>query len=158
LSLRERLNDEMKAAMKARDQGRTAAVRLIRAAIQEKDNALTGDAAAKGIGDDEILSVLAKMLKQREESAKVYAEAGRTDLETQERAEIAVIREFMPQQLSEAETRAAVAKLVGELGASSMKDMGRVMAALKERHSGAMDFAKAGAVVKEMLSKSPPSP
>jgi uncharacterized protein len=153
LSLRERLNDEMKTAMKARDQGRTAAVRLIRAAIQEKDNALTGDAAAKGIGDDEILSVLAKMLKQREESAKVYADAGRTDLETQERAEIAVIREFMPQQLSEAETRAEVAKLVGELGASSMKDMGRVMAALKEHHSGAMDFAKAGAVVKEMLSQ-----
>ena len=152
VSLRDRLNDEMKSAMKARDQGRTAAVRLIRAAIQEKDNALTGDAAAKGIGDDEILSVLAKMLKQREESAKVYAEAGRTDLETQERAEIAVIREFMPQQLSEAETRAEVAKLVGELGASSMKDMGRVMAALKERHSGAMDFARAGAVVKEMLS------
>jgi uncharacterized protein YqeY len=152
MSLRERINDEMKVAMKARDQGRTAAVRLIRAAIQEKDNALVGDAAAKGIGDDEILTLLAKMLKQREESAKVYADAGRTDLEATERAEIAVIREFMPQQLSEAETREAVAKLVGELGAGSMKDMGRVMAALKERHAGAMDFARAGALVKEMLT------
>jgi hypothetical protein len=152
MDLRSRINDELKSAMKARDQARTGALRLIRASVQEKDNALTGEAAAKGISDDEILSLLAKMLKQREESATVYAGAGRTDLEMQERAEIAVIREFMPQQLGEAETRAEVAKLVGEMGASSMKDMGRVMAALKERHSGAMDFAKAGAVVKELLS------
>ena len=153
MSLRERINDELKSAMKARDQRRTSALRLIRAAIQEKDNALTGEAAAKGISDEEILSVLTKMVKQREESASVYAGAGRTDLEAVEREEIKVIREFLPQQLGPEETRAAVAKLVGELGASSMKDMGRLMAALRERYSGAMDFGKAGAVVKELLSK-----
>ena len=150
MGLRERITAEMKTAMKARDATRLSALRLILAGIQEKDNAQKTGVA--GIGDDEILSLLAKMIKQREESASVYAQAGRTDLETIERGEIAVIREFMPRQLSEAETRAEVVKTVGELGAGSMKDMGRVMAALKERHSGAMDFAKAGAIVKELLT------
>jgi uncharacterized protein YqeY len=151
MSLRERINDEMKAAMKARDAARTSALRLIRAAIQEKENALK--AGAPPLTEDDVLAVLSKMLKQREESASVYAQAGRTDLESTERGEIAVIREFMPKQMSDDEARAAVAAVVSELGAASMKDMGRVMAALKERHAGAMDFARAGAVVKEMLSK-----
>jgi uncharacterized protein YqeY len=149
--LRDRINDEMKAAMKARDAARTAALRLIRASIQEKENALK--AGAPPLTDDDVVAVLSRMLKQREESASIYAQAGRTDLESTERAEIAVIREFMPKQMSDDEARAAVAAVVSELGASSMKDMGRVMAALKERHAGAMDFARAGAVVKEMLSK-----
>ena len=152
MALRRQIEDAVKTAMKARDSARLSALRLIRAAIQERDNALTGEAAGKGISDDEILSLLAKQLKQREESATVYANAGRTDLEAVEKSEMAVIREFMPKQLSEDETRAEVKKVAAELGAASLKDMGKVMGALKERHAGAMDFARAGAIAKELLS------
>ena len=150
MTLRERIKGELTTAMKARDTARVSALRLINAAIQEKENALK--AGAPALTDDDVLGVMGKMLKQREESASVYQQAGRTDLESIERGEIAVIREFMPKQMSDDEARAAVAKVVADLGASSMKDMGKVMGVLKERHAGAMDFAKAGAMVKEALS------
>lgn len=154
MSLRKRIQEDVHAAMKARDAARVSALRLINAEIQAKENTLK--AGAPPLTDDDVLGVMMKMLKQREESAGIYANAGRTDLESVERAEIAVIREFMPKQMSDDDARAAVAKVVADLGASSMKDMGKVMGALKERHAGAMDFTKANVIVKELLSSPKP--
>jgi uncharacterized protein YqeY len=104
------------------------------------------------LGDDEILSLLAKMIKQREESATVYDQGGRPELAENERAEIVIIREFMPKQMDEADAKAAIAAVVAELGATSVKDMGKVMGALKERYAGQMDFGKASGQVKEALT------
>jgi uncharacterized protein YqeY len=148
MGLRQQLTEAMKAALKAKETSRLSAIRLILAAIQERDVA----ARTQDISDDEIVGVLAKMVKQREESATTYEGAGRPELAAKERDEIAVIREFQPKQMGADEAKVAVQKLVSELGASSIKDMGKVMAALKERYAGQMDFGKASAMVKEALT------
>lgn len=150
-TLRERLVEELKAAMKAGDKPRVSAVRLIQAALKDKDIESRG--AGRGqASDDEILAVMQKMIKQRQESAAIYAANARPDLAETENGEIAVISSFLPSQLSEAEVAAAIAEAVRETGAASMKDMGKVVAALKARHAGQMDFAKASALVKAALS------
>ena len=152
MTLRDRLNETLKEAMKARDQKRVSTVRLVLAALKERDIANRTEESRVGISDDEILSLLAKMIKQREESAETYDKGGRPELAAGEREEIAIIREYMPKQMNEVEVREAVAKSIAETGAASMKDMGRVMAALKERYAGQMDFGKAGGIVKDLLA------
>jgi uncharacterized protein YqeY len=152
MGLREQLNDSLKEAMKAKDQKRTGTLRLILAGLKDRDIANRSEASREGIADDEILSLLAKMIKQREESAAAFDSGGRPELAANEREEIEIIRGFMPKQMSAEETKAAIAKAVAETGASAMKDMGKVMAVLKERYAGQMDFSKASAAVKDTLS------
>jgi len=137
--------------MKAKDARRLSTVRLMLDAVQKQDIATRSD-----ISDDDVLTVLGRMIKQREESAATYDTGGRPELAQAERDEIVVIREFMPKQMSDDESRAAVKDAIASAGAASMKDMGKVMATLKERHAGQMDFAKASALVKELLT--PPKP
>ena len=149
--LRERLNDELKAAMKAREQHRVSTLRLILAAIKDRDVAARGDGNAEGIGEDEILQLLTKMVRQRRESIKLYEEGGRIDLAEREAEEITIIEGFMPRQLDDAEVDKAVREAIGETGATGLKDMGRTMALLKERFAGRMDFGKASAIVKGEL-------
>ncbi|NNH56022.1 GatB/YqeY domain-containing protein [Rhizobium laguerreae] len=149
--LRDQLATQLKEAMKAKNAERLSTVRLIQAAVKDRD------IANRGIGkeqasDDEILQILAKMVKQRDESAKIYEENSRPELAAKERAEITVIQDFMPKQLSDSEVRANVSAIIAEMGAAGAKDMGKVMAALKERYAGQMDFAKASATVKELLN------
>ncbi|HEX3943371.1 MAG TPA: GatB/YqeY domain-containing protein [Rhizomicrobium sp.] len=152
MSLRERLNDQLKDSMRAKDQKRVSTLRMVLAALKDKDIAARTETSREGVPDDEVLSLLAKMIKQREEAATAFESGGRPELAASEREEIAIIREFMPQQMSAEESRAAAQAVITELGAASMKDMGRVMAALKERHAGQMDFAKASGMVKDLLS------
>ncbi|MBB3133536.1 hypothetical protein FHS26_001240 [Rhizobium pisi] len=149
--LRDQLGTQLKEAMKAKDAERLSTVRLIQAAIKDRDIANRGTGKEQA-SDDEILQILAKMVKQRDESAKIYEENSRPELAAKERAEIVVIQDFMPKQLSESEVRANVSAIIAETGAAGAKDMGKVMAALKERYAGQMDFAKASATVKELLS------
>jgi uncharacterized protein YqeY len=151
MGLRERFTEEMKAAMRAKAVRRLSAIRLILASVQQQDIATRSD-----ISDDDVLTVLTRMIKQREESAATYETGGRPELAQAERDEIIVIREFMPKQMSTDETRGAVKEAIAATGAASMKDMGKVVAALKERYAGQMDFAKASAAVKELLT--PPKP
>jgi uncharacterized protein len=152
MALRERLNDQLKESMRAKNQKRVSTLRMVLAALKDKDIAARTETNREGVPDDEVLSLLAKMIKQREESATAFESGGRPELAASEREEISIIREFMPQQMSGEEARAAAQAVIAELGASSMKDMGRVMAALKERYAGQMDFAKASGVVKDLLS------
>jgi uncharacterized protein YqeY len=152
MDLRERLNERLKEAMRAREQKRVSTLRMVLAALKDKDIAARTETSREGVPVEEVLSLLAKMIKQREESAAAFDSGGRPELAAAEREEIAIIREFMPQQMSVEESRAAAQGLIAELAASSMKDMGKVMAALKERYAGQMDFAKASATVKELLS------
>jgi uncharacterized protein len=152
MSLRERFSQALKDAMRARDQKRVSTLRLMLAALKDRDIANRSEATREGIGDEEILSLLAKMIKQREESAAAYEGGGRPELAASERAEIAIIREFQPAQLSESDTRSAIAAAIEQTGASSPKDMGKIMAALKARHAGRMDFSKAAVVVKDLLA------
>lgn len=148
--MREKISTALKTALKSGDKERSATLRLINAAIQDRD--ISNRGGGKGLaGDDEILQVLTKMVKQREESAKAFEDGMRPELAAKERAEIAVIREFLPEQMDDAATEAAVRAAVGETGAQSVRDMGKVMALLKERHGGAMDFAKASGMVKKLL-------
>ena len=148
--LRENVANSYKEAMKARDQRRVGALRLIQAAFKDRDIEARG--AGKGeASEDELLQILAKMVRQREESIRLYEQGGRPELAEQERGEIEVIRGFMPQQLSEAELAAAVDDAVRETGAASVKDMGRVMALLRERYAGRLDLGRAGALVKAKL-------
>ena len=149
--MRERLSDELKAAMKAKDTRVVATVRLILAALKDRDIAARGKGNADGIDESEILQMLQTMVKQRRDSIELYEKGGRLDLAQQEAEEIEIIRRFMPAQMSEEEVAGAVADLVAELEASSLKDMGRTMAALRERYAGQMDFAKASAIVKKQL-------
>jgi hypothetical protein len=152
MSLRAQLNDSMKEAMKAKDAKRLATVRLMLAALKDRDIAARSETSRELLGDDEILSLMAKMIKQREESAAIYRQGGRPELAENEEAEIVIIRSFMPAQMDEAAMKAAVQKTIAEVGASSIKDMGKVMAVLKERYAGQMDFSKASAATKEALS------
>lgn len=152
MTLRETFNDALKGAMKAREQKRVSTLRLVLAALKERDIANRSEESRAGIGDDEILALLAKMIRQREESAQVYESGGRPELAASEREEIAIIREFLPRQMNEEEMRGAIAAVVSETGAASVKDMGKVMGALKERYAGQMDFGRAGGMVKDLLS------
>lgn len=147
--MRERFTSVMKEAMKAGDKRRLATVRMIQAALKDKDIEARG--AGKTVSDDDILALLQKMVKSRQESADIYAKAGRPELEQQEREEIAIISEFLPKQMSEEETNAAIDAAIAETGAASMKDMGKVVGALKAKYTGQMDFAKASAAVKARL-------
>lgn len=147
--IRERFAGDLKEAIKAKDAPRVSTLRLICAAVKDRDIAARTCDSHDGVGDSEILSILARMIRQREESAQAYDEAGRLDLATQERAEIAVIRGYLPRPMSEQEVDKAVADAIGETGANSIRDMGKVMAHLKARHTGRMDFARAGAAVKQ---------
>lgn len=148
--MREKVTEEVKAAMKAGDKPRLTTLRLIQSAIKDRDiaNRGTGKDAAS---DDEILQILAKMVKQREESAKAFEDGGRPELAANERAEIAIIRDFMPKQMDAAETEAAIRTVIAETGAADVKDMGKVMAALREKFAGQMDFGKASGLVKGLL-------
>jgi uncharacterized protein len=152
MSLRQQLNDSMKDAMKAKDAKRLATLRMVLAALKDRDIAARTETSRDLLGDDEILSLMAKMIKQREESATAFDAGNRAELAAGEREEIAIIRSFMPAQMDEAGVKAAAQAIVTELGASSIKDMGKVMAAMKERYAGQMDFARASAIVKEILS------
>ena len=147
--IRERFAGDLKEAIKSRDAPRVSTLRLICAAIKDRDIAARTDDNAEGVADTETLAILAKMIKQREESARIYEEAGRLDLAAQERDEIVVIRGYLPRQMSESEVDNAVKQAIGETGACSVRDMGKVMAHLKARHTGKMDFARAGAAIKQ---------
>jgi uncharacterized protein YqeY len=152
MSLREKLNDSMKEAMKAKDARRLATLRLVLAALKDRDIAARTETSRDLLGDDEILSLMAKMIKQREESATAFDAGKRPELAAAEREEIAIIRSFMPAQMDQAGVKMAAEAVIAELGASSIKDMGKVMAAMKERYAGQMDFAKASSIVKDALS------
>ena len=150
--LREKLNDAMKDAMRARDQAALGTIRLILAKLKDTDIAARTEANREGVADDKILSMLQGMIKQRNESIQLYEKGNRADLVAKEKAEITVIERFLPQQMDEAAVEAAVKEAVASSGAQSIKDMGGVMAALKTRYAGQMDFAKASAVVKKTLA------
>jgi len=152
MSLRAQLTDAMKEAMKAKDAKRLATVRLMLAALKDRDIAARSETNRELLGDDEILTLLAKMIKQREESAAAYDSGNRPELAAGEREEIVIIRSFMPAQMDEAAMKEAVKKVITETGAASIKDMGKVMAVLKERYAGQMDFSKASAATKDALS------
>ena len=145
-SLRDLIKQGLTEATKAQDKRRMATLRLIQAALKDRDIAGRTDGRDAGVSDAEILEVLSKMVKQRRESVGIYESAGRMELAQQENEEIKIIESFMPKQLSDEETAAAVEAVIAETGAASIKDMGRVMGELKKRHSGQMDFAKAGAI------------
>jgi len=149
--LRDRLNDALKVAMKARDKDKLATLRLILAALKDRDLAARAKGQTTPLSDEEILALLSKMIRQRRESIKLFQEGGRTDLAESEAAEIAVIEEYLPKQLSEAETETAVRETIERIGAHGIKDMGRTIAALKESYPGRMDFAKASALVRKAL-------
>ena len=149
--LRQRLNDDLKAAMKSRDQRATSTLRLILAALKDRDIAARERGITNGVDEPEIIDLLQKMVRQRQESITMFQKGGRQELVDQEQGEITIIERYLPKKMSEGETNAAIAAVVEELGASSIKDMGRVMAALKERYAGRMDFAKVGQQVKQKL-------
>jgi uncharacterized protein YqeY len=149
--MRERISAALKDAMKAKDQTRISTLRLVMATLKDRDIAARQNDEAPVEDESEILSILAKMIRQREESIRAYEEAGRLELAAREQAEIEVIREFMPRPMDQAEIDAAVAEAIAETEASSIKDMGRVIGALKARHPGRMDFGKVGAQVKAAL-------
>ena len=151
MSLRENISEHTKTAMRAKDTVALSTLRLISAAIKDRDIAARADDRCGGIDESEIMSLLSKMVKQREESAKIYDENSRQELADQERAEIAVIRGFMPTELTEAELDAAVAAAVSSNDATCLKDMGKVMGQLKSDYAGRIDMAKAGALVKKHL-------
>jgi uncharacterized protein YqeY len=148
--MREAINEAYKAALKARDPRRTATLRAINAAFKDRDIAARGE-GKPAPGDDELLAVLQKMVKQREESLQIYEKAGREDLAATEREEIAVIGEFLPKSLSEAELEAAIAEAIGRTGAAGVKDMGKVIAALRAEYPGRIDFGKASGRVRAAL-------
>ena len=149
--LRQRLSEALKEAMKSRDERATATVRLILAALKDRDIAARTRGKTDGVEDDEILGLLQTMIKQRRESIAMFEKGGRTDLVEKEQGEIAVIERFLPQQMSDAEMAAAVKAVVAELDIASVKDMGKAMAALKESYAGRMDFSKANGLVRQSI-------
>lgn len=148
--MREQIAQALKSSQKAQDKRSTSTLRLINAAIQDRDIANRG-AGKDPVSDEEIMQILAKMVKQREESAKAFEEGNRLELAAQERDEIAIIRGFMPKQLGEDDVKQACQQVIHEVGADGLRDMGRCMNALKEKYAGQMDFSKASGVVKGML-------
>ena len=147
------LDKSLKDAMRARDTQKISTIRLINAAIKDRDIAIRSEDNLEGVSDGEILSILSKMIKQRKESAKQYEEGGRLELAQQEFEEIEIIENFLPRQLDPNEIEQIVKKIILEINANSLRDMGKVMSLLKENYSGKMDFGKAGVVAKELLSK-----
>lgn len=152
MSLRDRITDEMKTALKAGEKARLSTLRLISAAVKDRDIAARAEDRCAGCEDGEIMAILQKLVKQREESAETYEKAGRLDLAEAERGEAEVVREFLPKPMEAAEIDQAAETVVHELEASGLKDMGRVMGELKTRYAGRMDFGKAGAKVKTLLA------
>lgn len=149
--MRDKVMNEVKAAMKAGDKARLSTLRLIQSAVKDRDIANRG-VGKEPASDDEILQLLAKMVKQREESAKAFEEGGRPELAVKEREEIAVIRDFMPAQMDQSEMEAAIRSVIAETGAAGIRDMGKVMAVLRDKFAGQMDFGKASGTVKQLLS------
>jgi len=152
MTMRERLQAALKDAMRAKEAARLSTLRLINAAIKDRDIAVRGDGQDAGVSDADILGILGKMVKQRQESARAYEEGGRLELAEKELEEIRVIEEFLPRQLSAAEVDAAIIDAVAEAGATGIRDMGKVMAVLKGKYTGQMDFGAVGPRVKERLS------
>ena len=152
MDMRDRVNTALKDAMRSKEADRLSTLRLINAAIKDKDIALRGTSDEEGgVSNDDILAILGRMVKQRQESARAYEEGGRLELAEKELSEIKVIEEFLPKQLSEGEATAAIAKAIAEVDATSIRDMGKVMAVLKGKYTGCMDFGKAGPTVKNLL-------
>jgi uncharacterized protein YqeY len=148
--MRVEIAEALRASLKAQDKRRTSTLRLINAAIQDRDIANRG-VGKDPVSADEIMQILAKMVRQREESAHAFEQGGRPELAEQERQEIAIIREFLPKQLGEEEMKRAVQEVIAEVGAEGLRDMGRCMNALKEKYPGKMDFGKASGIVKSLL-------
>ena len=149
--LRDAINTSLKDAMKSRDERRTSTLRLMNAAIQNADIEATGQ-KKEPLNEAELMSLFQKMIKQRQESAELYEKGGRAELASKERAEIEIISSYLPKQMSDVEAGAAISAILHEINAESMKDMGRAMAALRERFAGTMDFGKASAKIKDLLS------
>ena len=151
MTLRDKINASLKDAMKAKEADRLSTLRLINAAIKDRDIAARGEGEEGLVSDEVVLAILAKMVKQRQESARAYEEGSRIDLAERELAEIKVIEEFLPRQLNEAEVDRAVKEAIAETGADSIRDMGRVMGALKSKYTGQMDFGAVGPQIKSRL-------
>ena len=147
--LRDNINNGMKEAMKSGDKLRVSTLRLVNAAFKNAD--IEARTSSKSLTDDDLLGLLQKMIKQRQESVELYDKGGRKELADQERGEIAIIREFLPQQMDDAQARAAIAEVIKKENATSVKDMGKVMTALKAAYAGKMDFGKASGLVKDLL-------
>lgn len=151
MALRDQLNDAIKGAMKAKEMARLSTLRMVNAAIKDRDIAARGE-GKDAVGDSDVLALLGKMVKQRQESARAYDEGDRIELAEKERAEIAVIEEFLPRQMSEDEVQEAVEAAIAEVGAETLRDMGKVMGVLKGKYTGQMDFGAAGPMVKAVLN------
>ncbi|KAB2883530.1 MAG: GatB/YqeY domain-containing protein [Albidovulum sp.] len=152
MDMREWIGAALKDAMKSKDAARLSTLRLINAAIKDKDIALRGEGGDATVGDAEVLAILGRMVKQRQESARAYEEGGRLELAEKELAEIKVIEDFLPRQLDAEETGAAIRAAIAETGATSIRDMGKVMSALKAKYTGQMDFGAVGPMVKDALA------
>lgn len=151
MTMRDKLSAALKDAMRAKEVDRLSTLRLIHAAIKDRDIAARGEGQDGPVSDDVILGLLGRMVKQRQESARAYEEGARLELAAKELAEIRIIEEYLPQQLTEAESAKALDAAIAEVGASTIRDMGKVMAALKARYTGQMDFGRVGPLVKERL-------
>ena len=151
MPLRTRITDDLKTAMREKDATRLSTLRLISAAIKDQDIAARAQGNADGVGEPEVLAILGKMVKQRQESARAYEEGGRLELAEKEREEISVIEDFLPRQLSDEEVAKAVNEAIRATGADSIRDMGRVMGALKAKYTGQMDFGAVGPQVRDRL-------
>jgi len=151
MELRARVSTALKEAMKAKEADRLSTLRLINAAIKDRDIEARGEGKDEGVGDDVVLAIMGKMVKQRQESAKVYEEGGRLELAEKELEETKIIEEFLPRQLSEDEVAKQIEAAISEVGAESIRDMGKVMGILKAKYTGQIDFGKAGAMVKAKL-------
>ncbi len=151
MTLREKLNTAMKDAMREKDAIKLSTLRLVNAAIKDRDIAARAEDRCDGIGEDEIMSLLAKMVKQRAESAKTYEDNGRPELADRERQETELIRSFMPEQLSEDDLKSAIKAILEDTGATGLKDMGKVMGRIKSEYAGRVDMGKAGQLVKSYL-------
>ena len=153
MTLKARVGDALKQAVREKEANRLSTLRLINAAIKDREIAGRGsEEESAGVGDAEVMEILSKMIKQRQDSIRAYEEGGRLELAERERSEIAVIEEFLPRRLDEAETEAAIDSAIARTGATTIRDMGRVMAELKAEHTGRMDFAQVGPKVKARLS------
>lgn len=152
MSLRARLNDDMKNAMRAKQEAQLSTIRLILATLKDRDIAARPKGITNGIPDEEIMQMMNGMIKQRRDSIALYQQGNRPELAAKEQGEIDIIQSYLPQQMSAEEVAAAVKAVIAEIGAGSVKDMGRVMATLKERFTGKMDFASVSGVVKQQLA------
>jgi len=152
MDLRSQINVALKEAMKARDSTRLSTLRLINAAIKDREIALRGKGDEISIGDDDVLHILGKMVRQRRESVRAYEEGGRLELAEREQDEIGVIEAFLPRELNDEEAREAILKAISQTGAESIRDMGKVMGVLKSKYTGRMDFGRIGPMVKDRLA------